>query len=137
MSKTLILLLAVTLFGFVPNSHAMQPLSDNDKPVIARFTADWCGNCKILEPKLQQALDETNLRDAFNIVIFDFTNDQSEAEAAAKAGETGLTDLYQKHAPKTGFAILIKNGQEVARLTKSNSVEDIKTKLMSLTGTNE
>ena len=130
-------IMALTVFGIMaPASvEAMKPLSTVNKPIIARFTADWCGNCKILEPKFQKALDETHLRDSFHMVVFDFTNDQTEAKAAAKAGETGLTDLYQKYAPKTGFAIIIKDGQEVARLTKSDSLEDIKQKLMSLTGT--
>lgn len=122
--------MAFALFASITTVNAeTPPLAQMDKPIVARFTADWCGSCKILEPKFQEAIGQLDNKDAFDLVIFDFTDDMSKAKAAAKAGETGLTDLYQSLAPKTGMAILVKDGKEAVRITKADSVEVIKAKL--------
>jgi len=133
--------MAFALFGTIAAASAMdkdhsghdhgdmKPLKQMEKPVVARFTADWCGSCKVLEPKLQEAISQLEDKTAFDMVTFDFTDDTTKAKAAAKAGETGLTDLYQALAPKTGMAILVKDGAEAVRITKTDSVEVIKAKL--------
>jgi len=123
--------MALALFGTiaVTQAESMKPLKQMDKPVIARFTADWCGSCKVLEPKFQEAIAQLENKDAFDLVVFDFTDDTTKAKSAAKAGETGLTDLYNEFAPKTGMAILVKDGKQAVRITKTDSVEVIKAKL--------
>lgn len=123
--------MAFALFGTIAMAQAeiMKPLEQMDKPVVARFTAEWCGSCKILEPKFQEAITQLENKDAFDLVIFDFTDDATKAKASAKAGETGLTDLYNEFAPKTGMAILVKDGKSAIKITKTDSVEVIKAKL--------
>lgn len=128
--------MAFALFGTIATATAMdettteiKPLAQIDKPVIARFTADWCGSCKVLEPKFQEAINQLDNKDAFELVVFDFTDDMTTAKSAAMAGEKGLTDLYQAHAPKTGMAVLVKDGKAAMKITKTDSVEVIKAKL--------
>jgi hypothetical protein len=67
--------------------------------------------------------------DALNVVTFDLTDDTTKAKSADMAGANGLTDLYNDLAPKTGMAVLVKNGKEAVRITKKDSVEVIKAKL--------
>ncbi len=122
--------MAFAIFGMLSTAQAdMKPLAQTDKPIIARFTADWCSNCKILEPKFQEALGRIKDKDSYDLVVLDFTDDMSKAKSAAKAGETGLTDLYNELAPKTGMAVLVKDGEEVVRITKDDSVDVIQAKL--------
>lgn len=133
--------MAFALFGTIATVSAMdkdhaghdhgdmKPLAQMEKPIIARFTAEWCGSCKVLEPKFQEAISQLEDKDAFDLVVFDFTDDATKATSAAKAGETGLTGLYNAHAPKTGMAVLVKDGKAAMKITKSDSVEVIKAKL--------
>jgi len=110
------------------NAAGMKPLAAMDKPVVAVFYADWCGSCKILDPKMKQAVGMMD-KDAVDVVMFDLTDEETKAKSAALAGEKGLTDLYNAHAPKTGYAVLVKDGKAAMRITKNDSVEVIKAKL--------
>lgn len=112
----------------------MLPLANHGKPTLAIFSARWCGNCQILEPKLMKALDQLQDKSVLNVVKFDFTNDASEAKSAGIAGYEGLTDLYNAYVPKTGFVILVDSGDEgqsPVMLTKKDSVEEMRVKLES------
>jgi thiol-disulfide isomerase/thioredoxin len=122
-------IMAFAVFGFMAPASAMEPLANNDKPTIVVFHADWCGSCKILGPKMMEAMEQLESKEALHIVKFDLTDDTTKAKSADMAGENGLTDLYQKLTPKTGFAVLVKDGQEAVRITKTDSVEVIKAKL--------
>lgn len=111
--------------------NTMQPLAAIDKPIVAVFYADWCGSCKILEPRLEAAMSQLADKDAVKIVKFDLTDDTTKAKSAAMAGENGLTDMYNEKAPKTGFAVLVQGdaATEPVTLTKSDSIAEIKAKL--------
>lgn len=125
-----ILIMAFALFGTIGNVHSeTPPLNYSSKPTLVIFYADWCGSCKILEPKLEQAMGMLENKDALKIVRFDLTDDTTKAKSADMAGENGLTDIYNAHAPKTGFIVMAQNGQEMGRLTKSDDVATIKAKL--------
>jgi len=134
--------MAFALFGVLASAHAMdkthmKPLAmDTHKPTVAVFYADWCGSCKVLEPKMKEAISQIKNKDALKIVKFDLTNDETKAKSAALAGENGLTDLYNAKAPKTGFAVLVNDsGKNPMTLTKTDSVEVIKAKLETFIAT--
>lgn len=125
-----LLVMAFALFGTIATVQAETPALDHSsKPTVAVFYADWCGSCKILEPNMMKAMEEMENKDMLNVVKFDLTDDATKATSAAMAGENGLTDLYNAHAPKTGFAALVKDGKAVMKITKTDSVEVIKAKL--------
>ena len=130
-------ILALSVFVIVTTAQAeMKPLADISKPTIAVFYADWCGSCKILDPNMKAAMEQIDNKDTLNIIVFDLTDDTTKAQAAAMAGENGLTDIYNDIAPTTGMAVLVKNGKEYGRLTNSDSVEDIKAKLETFVAQN-
>lgn len=127
-----ILVMAFALFGTIATASAMDETSTDtmsSKPTIAVFYADWCGSCKILEPKMEEAMKQMDNADALNIVKFDLTNAETKAASVTMAAENDLTDLYNARAPKTGFAVLVNNDENPVTLTKADSVEDIKAKL--------
>jgi len=124
-------IMAFALVGLVTvPATAMDSEAQAQKPMLVTFTAEWCGSCKILEPKLEQALTNDKINSGLEVVIFDFTNNDTKAAAASLADEKGLTDIFQKHGPKTGFSLMVgQNMQEQGRFTKENSVEEIETTL--------
>jgi thiol-disulfide isomerase/thioredoxin len=120
----------------VIETDSEEVVAETAKPAIALFYADWCGSCKILDPKLNAAIEQMDNQDAFQIITFDLTDETTTQESLTLAEENDLTNLYLGIAPRTGMAVLIKDGKEMARLTKANSVEDIKGQLDTLIGTN-
>ena len=110
--------------------NTMPPLAKNDKPIVALFYADWCGSCKILEPRMNAAISQLSDSEAVKVIKFDLTDDSTKAKSAALAGENSLTDLYNDNAPKTGFAMLVDgNAVDTVTLTKKDSIAEIKAKL--------
>ena len=123
--------MAFAVFAFVAPATAMKAMDhDTAKPTVAIFYADWCGSCKVMEPKMNEAISQLNEQSALTVVKFDLTNEETKTKAASMAAEHGLTDLYNAKAPKTGFAILVnESGNNPMTITKADSVEVIKAKL--------
>lgn len=86
--------------------------------------AEWCGSCKIVQPKLAAARGKAGLDDS-NIlfVTLDLTDQTTRHQSQLLAETLGIGPLYQKNNGKTGYVALIdpKTNQEVARLTKDMS----------------
>lgn len=113
-------------------SNAQTPTSGAASVVL--FYADWCGSCKILQPKLKQAM--SNVKSSkINLVVLDMTDEESKAKASDLADKKVLSNIYQSYAPKTGMAILVDGkGKEVGKLKKNQSVADMESALKSLDG---
>jgi len=43
---------------------AIQEATDNDQPVLIKFTADWCSNCKVVDRRVYHAKDVADLIEA-------------------------------------------------------------------------
>lgn len=129
---------AFAILGLVSvSAHAEMPPMADHKPTVVVFYADWCGSCKILDPKLKEAYNSLENKDAIEMVILDLTNDETAAKAADLAASYGLSDIYQANSKRTGFAILTNFHEEkdadLVKITKTDTVEEIKVKLMALT----
>lgn len=107
---------------------------------IINFTADWCPNCKILNPRLAEAVSSFD-DGQIEIVDLDMTkagsgstdiqkiNVASVAMRLADANQAGyLWDWYGGH---TGIAAVIAadNGEPIACFTRALSAEDIQERL--------
>ena len=107
---------------------------EKTKTTIVFFYADWCPSCKVVEPRIEdaiQSLDEDK-KDDLTIVKFDFSNEFTQGESAGLAGQYGLSELYNEYAPGTGFAVLIDEDVELfeqVRLTQTDSTDEMKKKL--------
>jgi thiol-disulfide isomerase/thioredoxin len=130
MIKSLFIMAFALVSLITAPASAMDSKAQAQKPMLVKFTAEWCGSCKILDPKLEQALSNADINNGLEVVVFDFTNNDTKAAAASLAGEKGLSDIFQKHEPKTGFSLMVdQNMMEQGRFTKENSVEEIEAAL--------
>lgn len=100
----------------------------NDLKIIAMlFYADWCGSCKVLEPKIDQVKTEFKDESIF-FTRFDLTDDFTVAQSKRFASLIGLEDVLKKNGGKTGYMVLLdaRSGKVLGKLTKDKSPEDIR-----------
>lgn len=119
--------LGLLMMGAV-NAQGQSPATVS-QPTLVVFYADWCGSCKILEPKLTEAFNATQGHDKIARVTFDLTDETTSQKTESMADDKGLGDLYRAHQPKTGMAFLVGTSGESVKITKSDSVEQMKQKL--------
>lgn len=92
------------------------------------YYADWCGSCKVLDPKIEQAkkgLAATHAPILF--VQLDLTNEQTRYQSELLVNSLSLESSYAKYGGKTGFMLLLDadSKQVIARLTKNLDTADI------------
>ncbi len=73
---------------------------------VVMFRADWCGPCKIVEPKLSQA--QNNLRDpGIEFITVDITTPERSERGAHKVFDRNIVAQYNQWYGVTGFAAII------------------------------
>jgi thiol-disulfide isomerase/thioredoxin len=125
--------LAMAFITFTPIANAMDEHEMVVKaPVTAiMFYAENCGSCRILDPKIKEAVYAIN-QDKVDIVIFDFSNSKKIEETKALAASKGLESILQKYGAKTGFAVLVNsNGDILETLKASHETPEIAAKMAS------
>ena len=136
MSALVVMALAVPVMAEMAKNEAgaMPPLEAKSPATLAIFYADWCSKCKILDPKMKDAMASLSKDDKskLKVVMFDLSDEAKKAESAALAGRHGLTDLFQYYAPKTGFAVLYREEVDLAaqeKLMSDDTVEGLQEKI--------
>lgn len=95
-------LTALSAFALAPAASANQP----PEMYVVFFSADWCGPCRIVEPKLSQALG--TLRDpAIERVNIDITTPGNSEIGAHRAFDRNIVRQYNEWLGVTGFAAII------------------------------
>jgi len=123
-SLLLFTLLAALLSASAPASA--QGSSDAEPRLVAAlFRSNWCGPCKILEPRYEQVMAgyaEAPLEQ----VRFDSSYGRRGA-LAERASAEGIRSVYDATSGATGFVLLIdRDTQDVlARITVEYSEADI------------
>jgi thiol-disulfide isomerase/thioredoxin len=109
-----------------PTPVVAQKAAAAPRVIAASFTSAWCSSCRILEPRLAEAMPAFKGA-AIEFVEFDFTFGETE-ELAARAAAQGLTRLYDANKGATGFTVLVdaRSGEIIDTLTMNFSVADIK-----------
>lgn len=117
---------AVALAVKAPTPRVDQKAAGAPQIIAASFTSAWCAACRILEPRLAEAMPAFR-NDAIEFVEFDFTFGATD-DLAARAAAQGLTRLYDANKGATGFTVLVdaRSGEIVDTLTMNFSVADIK-----------
>lgn len=118
--------LAVAVAVKAPTPVVAQKAAGAPRVIAASFTSAWCSSCRILEPRLAEAMPA--FRDAaIEFVEFDFTFGETE-ELGARAAAHGLARLYEANKGATGFTVLVdaRTGEIIDTLTMNFSVADIR-----------
>ncbi len=103
---------------------------------IINFTADWCPNCLILNPRIDEARDsfEPGLIEQVNL---DMTDARGGEKMNVYADAIRLADMHQAgylwdwYGGATGIAVIISadNGEPISCLNRALSVEQITARL--------
>lgn len=129
--KTIVLSIVFACMGLIlttpvtPAAHA----ANSDRPTLIMFYSDYCGNCRILAPKIKEALNDIE-PNKLRIIKFDYTSREQIMASKDLAREAGLTELQKKYGAKTGFAVLTNmSGEEIATLNVDDTTESIHEKI--------
>jgi len=135
MKKSLNILSLILLLAFTLNSAtilANEKVDEITEPKILAVTmhGDWCGKCKIMDPKLnsiKQEFKDTGIL----FTLLDMTDEFTKSQAQMQAALMGLEDLFQLHEGKTGYTVIIdaETGKELDRITHDLSEEEMRNKL--------
>ncbi len=107
--------------------HPKADLEDAPRVIGLLFYADWCGSCKVLDPKLEAVTPEF----ADQPILFtrvDLTDADTQVGAEQHARDLGLEDIYAEHEGRTGFMLLVdaREKRVLGRLTHNQSEGDIR-----------
>jgi len=99
--------------------------------IAALFYADWCGSCKVLDPKVKEARAELAEDTKTLFVTFDLTDEATRAQSAMLAEALGLDTVYEAHAPKTGYLLVLDAAHKsvLHKVTKTDEVATIRSQL--------
>ena len=119
----LIVLLGSSLAWSAEPAKAAQPMA-------VLISADWCLNCKIIKPKLQEAYKD--FQGKINFVSLDVTNDATFTKAQKQALQLGVPQLLNGSVATGWVALFDRHGKQVGKLMQDMSVEDMKAALKAL-----
>lgn len=125
-SIALSLWLALTSAAFAAQDTSAQTATDEPRLVAALFRSNWCGPCKVLEPRYEAVMAE--YADApLERVRFDSSFGRRGA-LARRAREEGVSEAYEATAGATGFVLLVDRdtGDVLARISMAYSDADIR-----------
>ena len=130
LTSMLTLVLGMCFAGLTATA-ADAPEATQPERMAVLFYADWCGSCKALDPKVKEARAELKEDTKTLFVTFDLTDAASKAQSAMLAEALGLGSIYEAHAKKTGFMLVLdaKDKSVVQKLTKTDDVATIRTQL--------
>ncbi|WP_306252398.1 thioredoxin domain-containing protein [Parvularcula sp. IMCC14364] len=117
------LLTAMTLFFLA----ITVPVKAADADIyLVSFTADWCPNCRVLDPKMEEALGRFSDGQIEHIVL-DMTDAETREQSFLKVDGTVFAGVYGDHLGVTGIGILTApdSGEKIACVTREQSTEEI------------
>lgn len=130
MAKNISSFLFLIIVGLVAGLSGMAIGGEAAPPTIkvslVSFTAEWCPNCKVLDPKMDAAM-KAMAGQPLDRVILDMTNTKTRAQSFATVNGTLYADVYGDHLGVTGIGILTAadSGEKIGCITRDDTVEHI------------
>jgi thioredoxin 1 len=100
---------------------ALKDAKENGKPVIAVFSAVWCGPCQTMKKEVYPSDAIKPFHDKFNWAYLD-TDDSSNEKAAAEFGVSGIPHIQ----------FIDKDGKPLDKQVGSSAPEDFAKTLTSV-----
>ena len=126
--------IAASVAFVVAAAYVARPLATADETPVAEtpelvgflFYADWCGSCKILDPKLQDIQPEFQGQKIL-FTRFDLTDDFTKEQSLLFASLLGVHDIYLANQ-KTGFMLLVnvETGEVLGKLVKTQTKDELR-----------
>ncbi|MGE0246565.1 MAG: thioredoxin domain-containing protein [Pyrinomonadaceae bacterium] len=92
------------------------------KPRVVIIKADWCSVCQKLEPTMMGLMQEYGGKMEF--VMLDVTNDETTAQAAAKAKSLGLSSFFEANKKMTSTVGVFKGKKQVFKTAGNTNKAD-------------
>jgi len=129
--KTLIITIFLTVgAGYFCQANAQQSETAEAKIIAVKMDAEWCGYCRVMNPKLDEVMPEF-IDESILFVKFNMTNEFTLAQSRLLANRMGLLDIFDAQQGKTGYMLLIDSasGEVLKRLDSDLSKEDLRTEI--------
>lgn len=104
--KKALTLAAVFAASLATTGSYAAALNQQPEIYVVMFSANWCGPCKIVEPKIKQALNALGDPDIEYLDI-DISNPALSDAGAHKAFDREIVPQYNSWLGVTGFAAII------------------------------
>lgn len=92
------------------------------KPTVAIIKAEWCSACQKVDPIMMGLMKEYDGK--LNFVMFDVTNEETTAQAAAKAKSLGLSNFFEANKKMTSTVAVFKGKKQTFKTAKNYSRDD-------------
>ncbi len=99
---------------------------------LVNLTAEWCPNCKILDPRLEDAM--TRFDDgSVQQVELDFTTQDTMGEAFNRVNGTMTAGVYADYAGLTGLGVLVSadSGETIECLNRTMTADVIELQILA------
>lgn len=122
------------LLGFIALLSAQLAWSADapkaTQPMAVLISADWCMNCKLIKPKLQEAYK--GYEGKIKFVSLDVTDDKTFFKAKQQAFALGVPQLLNGSVSTGWVALFDSHGKQVGKLMQDMSVEEMQKLLRAL-----
>ena len=131
--KSIVYFIALVIAVMPFTSHAEDTMAKEElKPAAVMFFSANCGSCKVLDPRMKEALAHIH-NEALDVIVFDFTNRAAITQTKALAEEKALTNVLNEYGARTGFVALVdEKGRIIDEINVGHDVDAIKAKLKAL-----
>lgn len=121
----------LSFLALVSSSMALSAEPAKAKqPMAVLISADWCFNCKVIKPKLQEAYKPYEGK--INFVSLDVTDDKTFMKAKQQAFALGVPQLLAGSVATGWVALFDRRGKKVGELKQDMTVEEIDKALKAL-----
>ncbi len=120
-----LLLTAASVSSFAVTTARVKPgraAAAKTKPRVVIIKADWCSACQQVDPVMMGLMKEYG--DKLDFVMLDVTNDETTAQAAAKAKSLGLASFFESNKKMTSTVAVFKGKKQVFKTAKNTNRAD-------------